>query len=136
MRKRCNRKIRDANLKDYNTWLAEMATTMEEADKRGDSETIFRVVKIVSGLLVAASSGDPSVDSNGDLILDQHKMAEVWKQFLEGKFEATAAGKKRDDFAKLGPQITADPRTEQACVRALRKPKRAKLVVPTAYQER
>ena len=70
-----------------------MAPEMEETNKRGDSETIFRVVKIVSGLMVTASSGSPSVDKDGNLILDQNKLAEVWRQFLDKKFECTTAEK-------------------------------------------
>ena len=62
MRKRWNKKICAANLKDYNNWLEQMATKMENADKRGDSETVFRVVKIVSGLMTAASVKAPSID--------------------------------------------------------------------------
>ena len=79
LRKRWNRKIRDANLNDYvyDTRLSGMATVMEEADKRGDSKTIFRVVKLVSGQMVTASAGAPSVDKNDDLILDQCKLTEL-----------------------------------------------------------
>ena len=77
LRKRWHRRIRDANLRDYNTWLEGMAKKMEEADKRGDSETIFRIVKIISGLMTTASAAEPSIDKNGDLILDQNKLDEV-----------------------------------------------------------
>ena len=72
LRKRWNRKIRDANLRDYNSWLDGMATKMEEADRRGDSETIFRIVKVVSGLMTVAKTQAPAVDKDGKLILD-HK---------------------------------------------------------------
>ena len=82
MQKRWNRRIRDANLADYNKWLEQMAAEMEEADRKGDSKTIFRIVKIISGLITAASSTAPSVDKNGELILDQAKLTEVWRQFL------------------------------------------------------
>ena len=77
LRKRWNRKIRDANLRDYNAWLDGMATKMEEADKRGDSETIFRIVKIVSGLMTAAKTQSPSVDKDGNLILVHQRLAKV-----------------------------------------------------------
>ena len=97
LRKRWNRKIRDANLADYNDWLRQMTAEMEEADKKGDSETIFRIVKIISGLMTASSSTAPSVDKQGDLILDQDKLTKVWRQFLEGKFKATEAEFARDE---------------------------------------
>ena len=96
-----------------------MAAEMETADKKGDSESIFRIVKIVSGLLTAASSHAPSVDKNGDVMLDQNRLTEVWREFLEGKFKATAAEHMRDEYADLGPQLVADPLTEQVFVRAL-----------------
>ena len=130
LRKRWNRKIRDANLRDYNEWLDGMATKMEEADKRGDSETIFRIVKIVSGLMTVASTQAPSVDKQGDLILDHQKLTSVWQDFLQGKFEATAAEAKRDPYEELGPQLVADPLTEQAFVRALKKLKKGKACGP------
>ena len=57
--------------------------------KWGDSEKIFRIVKIISGILSASSNAAPSVDKDGELILDQGKLAEVWRQFLEGKFKPT-----------------------------------------------
>ena len=130
LRKRWNRKIRDANLRDYNDWLDSMATKMEEADRRGDSETIFRIVKIVSGLMTTATSQAPSVDSQGDLILDHQKLAAVWQDFLQGKFKATDAESKRDPYEELGPQLVADPLTEQAFVRALQKLKKGKACGP------
>ena len=70
LRKRWNRLIKNVNLKDYNTWIKKMATEMEEADRKGDSETIFRYVKIVSGLMTASCGKAPSIDKNGKLILD------------------------------------------------------------------
>ena len=62
IRKRWNSKIYAENLKDYNKWMVEMATRMEEADKKFDSGTIFRIVKLMSGLMTAASSTAPSTD--------------------------------------------------------------------------
>ena len=56
LRKRWNRKIRDVNLRDYNNWLDEMTTKMEDSDRRGDTETIFRIVKLVSGLMTTANT--------------------------------------------------------------------------------
>ena len=118
LRKRWNRKIRDANLRDYNTWLDGMATEMEEADRRGDSETIFRIVKIVSGLMTAAKTQAPSTDKKGNLILDHDKLAEVWQGFLQGKFAATEAESKRDPYDELGPQLVADRPTDGGGLRA------------------
>ena len=130
LRKRWHRKIRDANLADYNAWLQKMATEMEEADRRGDSETIFRIVKIISGIMSASGNAAPSVDKNGELILDQGKLVEVWRQFLEGKFKATDAEFSRDEYEELGPQLVEDPLTEQAFVRALKKLKKGKACGP------
>ena len=57
-----------------------MANKMECADKKGDSATVFKVVKIMSGLLTTAKQATPSTDSKGDLILDHDKLAKVWHQ--------------------------------------------------------
>ena len=54
-----------------------MATKMEVVDKRGDSETIFRIVKIASGLMTAAKTQAPSVDKDRNLILDHQRLAKV-----------------------------------------------------------
>ena len=77
LRKRWNRKIRDANLRDYNLWSDGMTTKMEETDKRGDSETIFRIVKIFNGLMTTAQAQAPSVDNEGNLILDHNHLSQV-----------------------------------------------------------
>ena len=130
LRKRWNRKIAAANLSDYNDWLAVMAGKMEEADRKGDSETIFRIVKIMSGLMTAASNSAPSTDKQGDLILDQKTLAKTWQQFLAGKFKATTAESERDPYEDLGPQLIDDPLTEQAFVRALQKLKKGKACGP------
>lgn len=111
--KRWNRKIRQANLNDYNNWLEEITKKMEEEDKCDDSETIFRVIKIVSCLMVTSSSQASSVDKNGDLILDQAKWIKLWQAFfLEGKFKTTETEKEWDPYETLGPQLITDPLTE------------------------
>ena len=130
LRKRWNKKIRDANLRDYNAWLDIMAADMEEADRRGDSESIFKIVKLVSGLMTAATTQAPSVDKHGNLILDHQKLTGVWQDFLQGKFAATAAEHRRDPYAELGPQLVKDPLTEEAFVRALKKLKKNKTCGP------
>ena len=107
-----------------------MASKMEEADRRGDSETIFRIVRIISGLMAASSSDAPAMDKDGELILDQSKLASVWRQFLEGKFKPTEMEFTRDDYEELGPQLVADPLTEEAFVRALKKLKKGKACGP------
>ena len=91
-----------------------------------DSETIFRIVKIIGGQMVAAGSRSPAVDKNGELILDHEKLAEVWREFLEEKFKTTDTEAERDPYAELGPQLIADPLTEQAFVCALKKLKKDK----------
>ena len=87
---------------------------MERADKRGDSATIYKIVKIMSGLLTASGQEAPSVDKHNNLILDHSKLAKVWKEFLEDKFAATKAESCRDGYEDLGPQIIEDPLTESA----------------------
>ena len=95
-RKRWNKKICAANLKDYNEWMVTMVTRMKEADKKGDSETIFRIVKIMNGLMTAASSTTPSTDKQGDLILDHKSLTKVCQDFLSGKFKTTDREADRD----------------------------------------
>ena len=65
-----------------------MADKMEMADKKGDSATIFKIVKIMSGLLTSSAQASPSTDKDGNLILDHDKLARTWKEFLSGKFAA------------------------------------------------
>ena len=42
-----------------------MTTKMEEANKTGDSETVFRIVKIISGLITTATSQAPVTKKDG-----------------------------------------------------------------------
>ena len=93
-----------------------LALEMEEADRKGDSETIFRCVKIVSGLTTTACDKAPSVDKDDKLIPDQQKLTQVWRQFLEGKFKASQLRQKRSgrdpyEYEDLGPELVADPLT-------------------------
>ena len=98
-----------------------MTTEIEIANSRGDTETVFRTVKLVSGLMTS-STGKAPTRINKELILDQKKMAQVWQQFLEKKFAATKAEEKnRDPYTDLGPQLTDDPLTEHAFVSCSRK---------------
>ena len=129
LRKRWHRRIKEANLRDYNSWLDKMTTEMEKADSRGDTETIFRTVKLVSGLMTSSAGKAPTRDKK-ELILDQKKMAQVWQQFLEKKFAATEAEENRDPYTDLGPQLENDPLTEHAFVSALEKVKRGKACGP------
>ena len=41
LRKRWHRKIRDANLKDYNIWLDKIATEMEIADSKRATQSLY-----------------------------------------------------------------------------------------------
>ena len=110
-----------------------MATEMmEEADKKGDSETIFRSNSQdnISDIMSASGNAAPSVDKNGELILGQSNLADVWCQFLEGKFKPTEAELGRDQYEELGPELVKDPLTEQAFVRALKKLKKGKACGP------
>ena len=59
-----------------------------------------------------------------------NKLCKTWQQFLAGKFNATDAEATRDAYEDLGPQLVADPLTEQAFVRALQKLKKAKACGP------
>lgn len=61
-------------------------------------------------------------------------MVKVCREFLEGKFKTTDAETKRDEFTDLGPQIIADPLTEEAFVRTLWKLKKDKTCGPDAIQ--
>ena len=54
-----------------------MATKMEEANRIDDSETIFRIVKIISGLITTATSQAPAIKKDGELILDHAELAKV-----------------------------------------------------------
>ena len=61
----------------------------------------------------ASGNAAPSVDKNGELILGQSNLADVWCQFLEGKFKPTEAELGRDQYEALGPEPVKDPLTEQ-----------------------
>lgn len=71
--------------------------------------------------MASASNNAPSVDKDGELILDHKRLAQTWRQFLEKKFAATDAEEKRDPYEDLGPQLKEDPLTEEAFVRSLEK---------------
>lgn len=104
-----------------------MTDKMERADKIDDSSTVFKVVKVISGLLTATSQTAPTKDKDGNIILDHEKLTAVWQDFLAGKFKETTAEAERDDFEELGPQLVL---TEQAFVRALQRLKKGKACGP------
>ena len=129
MRRRWNAKVKNSNLKDYTDWLEAMTKDIEEADRRGDSRSIFWSTKVVCGTAHSFTSKTPS-KHDGKLILDQEELAEVWRSFLEKKFSATAAEAERAAYEPLGQQSEEDPLTEQAFVRALIKLKANKACGP------
>ena len=61
------------------TWFDDtgMANKMEDADKHGDSKTIFRIVKLVIGLMTVTSSRSPSIDIHDNMILDHKRLTSV-----------------------------------------------------------
>ena len=50
-RKKWNRKIRSACIKDYRTWVTGCTERIERADNRGDTKAIYAEVKRLSGLI-------------------------------------------------------------------------------------
>ena len=61
-----------------------MAEDMEKAHNIGDSESILKIVKLTSGLMVVASPQAPTVDKNDEMILDHDKLVSVWRERVSG----------------------------------------------------
>lgn len=76
-RKRWNKRIKQSNLADYNAWLSAITSKMEEAHGRGDTETVYRLVRKISGDAKAFSSKTPSKDKSGSIIMDQVELAKM-----------------------------------------------------------
>ena len=53
------------------------------------TETIFRIVKLVSGLMTVAKAQAPSLDKSGNLILDHQKLASVWQAWRPKRSSGT-----------------------------------------------
>lgn len=131
MRKRWQRKICQANLADYNDWLKQTMEKMEKAHGQGDTREVFKLVKIISGTQKTYAGTAPTIDVKDERILEQQRLAEVWKEFLEGKFAATEEESGRGEYEDLGPQDENEPPlTEETFVRALRKLKTGKACGP------
>ena len=69
------------------------------------------------------------MDTAGERILDPNELAQVWQEFLQGKFAETGLEKDRKQYEDLGPQ-GEDPLTEQAFVRSLQRLKTGKACGP------
>ena len=81
MRHRWQRKLRDVNLKDYNEWLEKLTRKMEVANGQGDVKEVHNLVRMISGAQKTFPGTTPTVDENGDRILQQQRLTEVWKDF-------------------------------------------------------
>ena len=130
MRRRWNEKIKRANLADYNDWVEKMTVSMEQAYKRGDTKAIYEVVRKVSGKATSFSAKAPSKTKQGDPILDHETLAEMWRDFLEGKFKATQAEAERPEYEDIGEQISDDPLTKAAFLKAVARLKTGKACGP------
>ena len=130
MRRRWNNKIKKANLKDYNDWIEKMAGSMEQAYAKGDTKAIFEVVRKISGTTKPFSSKAPSKTKQGELILGHEELAEMWRDFLEGKFKETDAEKNDRHYDDIGAQIDEDPLTKDAFLKAVARLKNGKACGP------
>ena len=128
MRRRWNDKIKNANLSDYNDWVEKMTKSMEEAYARGDTEGIFEAVRRVSGKTKSFSAKSPS-NEQGAPILDHESLADMWSEFLQGKFDKTKAENDRA-YVDLGEQVEDDPLTKQAFLKAVTRLKSGKACGP------
>ena len=133
MRRRWNDQIKKANLADYNDWLERMTKDMEAAYERGDTEAIFEAVRKISGTAKSFTSKAPTKTKTAhgeDTILDHNELANLWQNFLTGKFKETEAEIDKRAYEAIGEQINDDPLTKAAFLRAIKKLKNGKACGP------
>ena len=129
MRNRWNKRIRNANLQDYNDWLDNVAKDMERAYARGDTKSAFNSVHVIGGGTKSFTGKAPTQGDDGEMILDQNALAQLWQKFLTRKFEPTDEDQGRI-FTDLGPQLEEDPLTREVFLNALSKLKTGKACGP------
>ena len=88
------------------------------------------MVRKVSGKSKSFSTKSPSKTKQGELILDHESLADMWHDFLEGKFEATEAEAGRPEYEDIGEQISDDPLTKAAFLKAMARLKTGKACGP------
>ena len=91
-----------------------MAKDMEQAYARGDTTAVFNAVRKVIGNTKSFLSKTTSKNKDGELIMGQESLAEMWRDFLEGKFKATDEESRRLDYQVIGEQTEDDPLTKEA----------------------
>lgn len=129
MLRRWNDKIKKVNLTDYNEWVEQMTVSMEQAYARGDTQAIFEVVRKVSGKAKSFSTKAPSKTKQGAPILDHESLANMWRDFLEGKFDRTKAEAERK-YEEIGAQVDDDPLTKAVFLRVVARIKTGKACGP------
>ena len=107
-----------------------MAKDMEQAYARGDTTAVLNAICKVNGNTKSFSSKTPSKNKDGELIMGQESLAEMWRDFLEGKFKATDEESRRPDYQNIGEQTEDDPLTKEAFLRALARLKTGKACGP------
>ena len=60
-RKKWNRKLRAACIKDYRTWVTGCTERIEKADNRGDTKEIYAEVKRLSGIVSRGANTRPTI---------------------------------------------------------------------------
>ena len=100
-RKQWNDKITRSCRNDYRAWVSRCVEEIEKADAKGDTRTVFKATKTVSGLNNSFASKQPTLNSAGLQIHDSEELANVWKNFLAQKFSASCLERQRAEFELL-----------------------------------
>ena len=101
-RKKWNRKIRSACIKDYRTWITGCTQRIEQADNRGDTRAIYSEVKRLSGTVSRGANTGPTASYQGP-----HKSgaAEVLNRAAGTWADETAGATRNSDQEELaGPK--------------------------------
>ena len=88
-RARCNKELARAGRKDYRDFIQKLTAQIEEANDRGDSKTVYQIVKRLGGRYNSHVTRPTSMD-NGDIITDNDAALAEWCTFMEARFKKAA----------------------------------------------
>ena len=111
--KEIQKKIKTSSLQDYVDWVDNNVSQMEAANARGDTGTIYRIVRHISDKPKAPPQ-NLTTDEDGNLLKSAEDLAATWQRFLKKKFDATVAERHRPPLRPIPPERNPSDRISKA----------------------
>ena len=117
-RKEATRAISRSARDDFRSYMNNLISDIEQADRNGNTREVTRLTKIISGKK-ASSSKMPSKDLAGDPILSAEQLISAWHTFLTDKFKSPPSDANRYQEHTVSPEDRLLPEELEKALKSL-----------------